>query len=294
MTSFAKSNTKNQPPLLFLLGEPNGETKHAFLDPVNQSPFLSEAEFPELQFQVECLSSGHGWLLLLSRQTSSLFFLNPFTRQKIDLPYRSSGFTAVAFSAPPTSPDCVVFAIQHQYEKCWNRYPYRVGKDFGVLMHAICNDGILYCMDSCGRIATFDANKKGDTWTEISSKNFKQVRLSCFFKFNGELYGVKLYGNYSAVETVYKLKLENGVAAAWEEVNDMRDHTMFLGPYGSCAAVGLDEKLLQKKIFLARDDPTSKCLIFDFDEGNYKKTATVSSSEYSWCYSSVWIERSAA
>ena len=100
-------------------------------------------------------------------------------------------------------------------------YIYQIGKRFGVLMQAVCNDGILYCIDSCGRIATFDAHN-GD-WTAISGKNFQHVRLSCFFKFNGELFGVKLSGNYSAVQTIYKLKLENGVAAAWEEVKDMRD-----------------------------------------------------------------------
>jgi hypothetical protein len=72
-----------KPPLLFLLGEISGETKHGFFDPIRRT--FDIVHLQELECQAECLASRYGWLLILSRETSSLFFFNPLTRQRIDL-----------------------------------------------------------------------------------------------------------------------------------------------------------------------------------------------------------------
>ena len=58
-------------PLLFFLGEFSGETKNAIYDPLKKA--FSVVDFPELSFQLQCLASRQGWLLLLSRRTTSLF-----------------------------------------------------------------------------------------------------------------------------------------------------------------------------------------------------------------------------
>ncbi|KAI5318232.1 hypothetical protein L3X38_037940 [Prunus dulcis] len=92
-------------PMLFLLGEFSGESNHAWLNPKNHT-----SKFWQLEDQMRCLTSGFGWLLIQSRNTSSFF--NPFTRQRINLPYHDSVITAVAFSASPTSPDCTVFTYR--------------------------------------------------------------------------------------------------------------------------------------------------------------------------------------
>ena len=49
-------------PLLFFLGEFSGETKNAIYDPLKKA--FSVVDFPELSFQLQCLASGQGWLLL--------------------------------------------------------------------------------------------------------------------------------------------------------------------------------------------------------------------------------------
>ncbi|KAG5537414.1 hypothetical protein RHGRI_024743 [Rhododendron griersonianum] len=56
--------------------------------------------------------SKDGWLLM-SRGKHSVFFFNPFTKAKIDLPDlpHHYNFDAISFSCAPTSLECMVFGI---------------------------------------------------------------------------------------------------------------------------------------------------------------------------------------
>ncbi|XP_028057732.1 F-box protein At4g12382-like isoform X2 [Camellia sinensis] len=59
---------------------------------------------PELS-QARCLVSKHGWLLLFSSEPiSSLFFFNPFSRARIDLPWTISESVPVAEGKLPGPP----------------------------------------------------------------------------------------------------------------------------------------------------------------------------------------------
>ncbi|XP_055962152.1 F-box protein At4g00893-like [Mercurialis annua] len=76
------------------------------------------------------VSSNFDWLLL-SRMNCSLFFFNPFTREKIELPPYTFDdddgdeeedneefylhFTRLAFSAPPTSEECYVTGVSNKF-----------------------------------------------------------------------------------------------------------------------------------------------------------------------------------
>ncbi|CAL2272119.1 unnamed protein product [Prunus armeniaca] len=97
--------------MLFLLGEFSRESNHAWLNPKNHTSKSKLVKFRQLEDQMECLTSGFGLLLIQSRNTSSFFF-NPFTHQRINLPYHDSIVTAAAFSASSTSPDCTVFTYR--------------------------------------------------------------------------------------------------------------------------------------------------------------------------------------
>ncbi|GAB4843575.1 hypothetical protein Ancab_013540 [Ancistrocladus abbreviatus] len=77
-------------------------------DPLPFKPY--RFHIPELQDTV-CLASNFGWLLL--RHGTSIFFLNPFTRSRMDLPPLNHQVHEIsAFSSPPISPDCVVLILQ--------------------------------------------------------------------------------------------------------------------------------------------------------------------------------------
>ncbi|XP_022642981.1 F-box/kelch-repeat protein At1g57790-like [Vigna radiata var. radiata] len=67
---------------------------------------------PELD-GARCLASYEGWLLLFGE--GSLFFFCPFSRAKIELPncpLTDASEHVAAFSAPPTSEDCIVFTVK--------------------------------------------------------------------------------------------------------------------------------------------------------------------------------------
>ncbi|CAN1131498.1 F-box/kelch-repeat protein At1g57790, partial [Linum perenne] len=74
--------------------------------------------FDRLLGDAHIYSSGYGWLLLARR--SRFFFLNPSTGNVMDLPrlpeYPAFHYNRMGFSAPPTSPDCVVFGLIDMFD----------------------------------------------------------------------------------------------------------------------------------------------------------------------------------
>ncbi|GMY16501.1 F-box protein At1g49360-like [Fagus crenata] len=293
--SIVVSPTKT--PLLFFLGEFSGETKHGFFDPISQTFTITHLQ--ELECQAECLASRFGWLLILSRSTSSLFFFNPITRQRINLPYRNRFINAATFSAPPNSPGCTVFAIETssfitQFHidtfvmggLGWTSHEYSFSTNkFSNVVQAVCSNGVLHCVDSSGRIGTFDV--KFGTWRIIPSHKFDRVCTPYLVEFKGKIFAAKK-GASGVIEKIYKLKLRSGVAT-WEE-EELGDVSLFLGPFGSCGLWALDG-IMNKKLFVSDYGPKSKCVIYNVDGRDYKKAKTFSVNSFSWCYTPVWIER---
>ncbi|PIN23695.1 hypothetical protein CDL12_03588 [Handroanthus impetiginosus] len=72
----------------------------------NNSYYL---EFPELM-DAEVLYSKYGWLLM-SKDEFMLFFFNPFTRKKIELPPTTKSFFSICFTSPPTDSNCIIFGF---------------------------------------------------------------------------------------------------------------------------------------------------------------------------------------
>lgn len=226
--------------MLFLLGESN----HAWLNPKNHTSNSKLVKFPQLEDQTECLASVFGWLL--SRNTYSLFFFNPFTHQRINLPCHDSVITTAVFSTSPTSLDCTVFTYRMPSifgicidtllvgQETWIHHVFvRDPSFFGGLIQAIYNKGCFYCVDPYGKIATFDA--KLGTWNIVLGNGFERA-CSYFFEFNGDIFAMKKKSDSTFVEKLERLKVEGG-KYGWEEV-DLGclgdDVTLFLGPYGSC------------------------------------------------------------
>ncbi|CAL9037899.1 unnamed protein product [Musa banksii] len=74
-------------------------------------PKCCEMSLPHLR-GATCMESKDGWLL--ATRERELFFFNPFSTQVINLvmyPDRKSSHRLFTFTEPPTSPDCVVFAV---------------------------------------------------------------------------------------------------------------------------------------------------------------------------------------
>ncbi|GKC69175.1 hypothetical protein Tco_1115058, partial [Tanacetum coccineum] len=108
--------------------------------------------------------SKFGWLLFKSMHFHCLVFFNPFTGDLRKLPRMDEYFMSVCFSAPPTSPDCMVvgFTRQDVYvhfvarEPSWHtlgvgsysiRFPTFIGRN----LYALRNEGELFALKDLGK-----------------------------------------------------------------------------------------------------------------------------------------------
>lgn len=148
-------------------------------------------------------------------QKPRLFFFNPVSRRRIDLPFPYPPCSAAAFSAPPTSPHCTVIAIQRDnnlsidqfnvhvlkldnHNNTWTRLANNsvASTAFGTVMQTVYSNGIFNLMDLEGRISSFDI--KQGSLEVISVKQFDCDGGSYLVEFNGEIFGV-----LGSIERVY-------------------------------------------------------------------------------------------
>lgn len=151
-------------------------------------------------------------------------------------------------------------------------------------------NGVFYCADMQGRISSFDT--KNWEYRVLAWKHFREAGGRFLVEHNGEIFAVKK-GSNGIPEKVYKIKFGDDFiaheAATWEEVKDLRDATLFLGPHGACACSGLDEDL-QNIIFVAELGPQSELVCSKFNEGvECMDVVKFDAREFSSLHAPVWI-----
>ncbi|CAN0902279.1 Probable beta-1,3-galactosyltransferase 3 [Linum grandiflorum] len=121
-------------PLTKHITDPLSEiVKHPFLLRPSTYEFYSPAYTKTYYYQpglpgARILSSNYGWLLMSLGKTN-LFFFNPSTGDSINLPPHNDSrrfrlYNLMSFSAPPTSPDCVVFGLVDAPPYCYVHYTF--------------------------------------------------------------------------------------------------------------------------------------------------------------------------
>ncbi|XP_077242186.1 F-box/kelch-repeat protein At3g18720-like [Tasmannia lanceolata] len=271
----------------------NKETKHAFFNPSTGE--LYQAKFPKLISSAKCLSSRHGWLLLLARANSSLFFYNPFTGAKIDLPYLEGYMDAASFINPPTSPNCritaicdcgerfnpnvIVINVCRFGEKTWTSYTFH-GTNFGMVKDVIFCGEIFYCMDSFGRLGAF--NVENGTWNIICSSKCQTICDSYLVEYGGELFA-GVGARYGIFRCLYKF-----VQANWVEVKALQNEVwLFLGPNGSNVTLnswnGMD-----KRIYVGGFQPNCMCCSYGY--GNEEREVVLACPEFELFCTPIWVE----
>ncbi|PIN19800.1 hypothetical protein CDL12_07531 [Handroanthus impetiginosus] len=131
-------------------------------------------DFPELM-DTEILYSKYGWLLM-SKHEVMLFFFNPFTKEKIELPPTNTSFSSICFTSPPTSSSCVVFGILYTSslstidfsfikvgDEKWESHTSDLGSEhfWRSTCPPVFLNGVYYCLDcTFGNIMMFDLTKE--------------------------------------------------------------------------------------------------------------------------------------
>ncbi|KAK9146823.1 hypothetical protein Sjap_006726 [Stephania japonica] len=277
-----------------------GNDEHVIIDPMDNERKLQIIDLPQLiNFPfIQCLASNHGWLLMLSREDTTLFFYNPFTQAKVDLPYRRSLFEAAAFTAPPTSPDCVIYGFA------------AVRAVVASTSSGADGDGgnnKLWCVDCLGRVGVFEI--EGGVWRVVcgvKSEKVRSVGVGGVVEVGGELVvGVRRKGaGKRGLGELYVLK-ENksggGGEMGWEKIDggELGGGGVYLGGIGGgvvvdgIGGVGREDQL--GEVFFA-DDFGGWCCVYgkeSTDTSHLKWKLQLGNPSLGLKYTPVWIHKSA-
>eukprot|EP00268_Persea_americana_P002030 TRINITY_DN10601_c0_g2_i5.p1 TRINITY_DN10601_c0_g2~~TRINITY_DN10601_c0_g2_i5.p1 ORF type:complete len:706 (-),score=62.90 TRINITY_DN10601_c0_g2_i5:107-2224(-) len=237
---------------------------YKFFDPMTKRVYA--IDIPELYGATIHFSNG-GWVLV-SLDITSLFFFNPFTKERIDLPDLIFFFSSISFSSIPTSPDCVVIAVINVepfdcilISTCspgaqgWAKYIC----DGGVspLFHVdgtnpVFRNGLFYCPGQEGNLGVYNIIE--DTWNVLKIPMPLEVpRGHCFLmESKGELLLVYLLCTEIHIFSLDESKM------VWVEVEVLEDLTLFLSRSTSLAMIANKEatttatKDMMNKVYISR------------------------------------------
>ncbi|PWA64733.1 hypothetical protein CTI12_AA342050 [Artemisia annua] len=133
-----------------------------FFDPMfGDKYFIKTPRELELVGELKIHCSRYGWLLM-RKSDGPLSFFNPFTSDTRELP-RDPSLESFGFSAPPSSPDCMVVGFTSIYE--WHVHVLFVGRESSWCEYALSygdNDPYFYRFPAfCGQDVYALCNEKG-------------------------------------------------------------------------------------------------------------------------------------
>nr|GLL31718.1 F-box/kelch-repeat protein At1g57790-like [Ipomoea trifida] len=224
-------------------------------------------DIPDLAHTV-LLHSNNGWLLM-SRGQKTLFFINPFTKERVDLPEPEHSFgdwKSAIFVSDPTSPDCKVFGVvsflddwAHFFtirrgENSWVRH---IFDDFSPRMfqsecHPVFHNQKLYCLGKHGEMGVFEFNPD----TEETKYSVQEVLCSPPEDETFESYLVECEGELMAVFLSYMgtkisvVRLDEE-RMEWRKVESLGDFMVFIS-VGTSFARKKTVEGMENKIYFPR------------------------------------------
>lgn len=273
----------DKPPWLMYL--PKRGNLFELYDPLQQKMYT--LNLPELAKSTVCYSRD-GWLLMRKSTPNEMFFFNPFTRKRINVPKCVLSYDAIAFSCAPTSGTCVLLAFKHvQYgvtttSTCHPEATEWVTEDLHFTLHygsdklkhsnVIYAKRRFYCLDGHGRLYHFEPSSRewGYTSTRYplcpylhryiyerkKKRIFLAVRKGVFFK-------MITCGGEKPI--VYKLDYLD-----WEEINSttIDGLTIFASLYS--AEMRLNLPWMRNSVYFPRlRFNVKRCVSYSFDEERY-------------------------
>ncbi|KAJ4973766.1 hypothetical protein NE237_006940 [Protea cynaroides] len=244
--------------------------------PMYNSRYTLELE--EELFGAWICFSKDSWLLLFQGE-GNMFFFNPFTKARIELPDfpHDNGFDAFCFTSTPTSPNCIVFGIHsdsykvkifitHVGEESWNVYHLKNNKRWRVFncinmsvslssisfypsqSNPVFYGGLFYCLDEQGKLGYFDPERGRWTVFRTSWKlDVWKYDQNFLVECDGNLLAV-FVGTLGRWIRVYRLDQPKMI---WKNVKSLGDWMLFLSE-NTCFSTKAAVRGMGNKIYIPR------------------------------------------
>ena len=239
-----------------------------FIDPLlGDKYFLKNSKVLTDEHDWECYSR-FGWLLFWKRDLNCLVFFNPFTNDLRELPETEHDLESLCFSAPPTSPDCMVvgFTTERVYIHYVNKKRTWRGLRFDINPSPVCSSGF-YGQDlyvSCEQGELFVINnigKRGNSWERVEAEAPKGYCRSPtqYFITNCDQHNLLVsVGKYGEAVEVF---MHNEYEEKWEKIDSVGKHTIYIcGAAGFC--IEAKEPKMENKIFFPRLHTKNRRVVF--------------------------------
>ncbi|XP_051149358.1 F-box/kelch-repeat protein At1g57790-like [Andrographis paniculata] len=246
-----------------------------------------------------------GWILFHDSDIGAMNFYNPPSAEWIELPEIDLNFCRAGFTAPPTSPNCVVFLLHScRTEACVNAITWRPGdmawtyfkyeyehpsisstwKIVGdnrdenpscsyTWKSIVVRDGIFYSFNIFGDIGIFDPVRR--TWRARSCKRLKSIwhmNKVCwdYYMFMAEYRGDFFLAQTSGYRFLNIYKLDE-VSYRWYKVKDLGGATFFTSTITSLIRDDLPHVMQNCVYFPEIVDNDRHCKVYSMKLNRYYK-----------------------
>ncbi|PWA80852.1 hypothetical protein CTI12_AA192940 [Artemisia annua] len=246
-----------------------GKHTITLIDPMfGDKYFIKTPRELELISELKIHCSRYGWLLM-RKDDRPLFFFNPLTSDTRELP-RGPYLESFDFSAPPTSPDCMVVGFGyecHVYilfvgrESSWRKYALSFGNDdpylyryptfYGGDVYALCNGKGVDVFKELGvedDKLIWDCVLKESPISQCTSKA-QHFLVKCDHKYKCDQHLILVIVSESG-ESVEVLR-PNEDTDEWEKIDDIGRHMIYIDDK-TCLCMEAKTSKMENKIYFRR------------------------------------------
>ncbi|KAJ0949643.1 hypothetical protein HanRHA438_Chr01g0040871 [Helianthus annuus] len=279
-------------PWLMMLDKERGVI--SFTDPMFGDTYFIKTPH-EFIGNVEIHCSMYGWLLI-RKQDEPLMFYNPFTRDMRELPLVPY-LDSFCFSAPPTSPDCMVVGFttrleRHVYihfvarEPSWRRFSLNFYDDaswrrfnlnfYDDALHwfhfATQYERNLYALYYNGGVGFIDTENRDYTWQEGPISSCRSTKQNFLMRCDQRLLLVVAseFGESVEVFTLNDSK-------EWEKIESLGRHAIYITGK-ACLCIEAKTPEMANKIYFPRLHSENRKIVFYSLETRRYHTSNVEES----------------
>ncbi|KAM0053352.1 hypothetical protein Hdeb2414_s0007g00258701 [Helianthus debilis subsp. tardiflorus] len=279
-----------------------------FIDPIyGEKYFIKTPQELKGDYQIYC--SRYGWLLLY-KSSGPLVFFNPLTsdiRKLPEVPYMQS----FCFSAPPTSPNCIVVGFT---TGTWDVYVHFVSGESSWRLDSLdfgsdhpysfdfptFNGRDIYALCSNKRIEAFrDIADDDFTWDEVTNNVPIKSSADYFLSSCDQHLLLVIVGAFGESLEVFKL---NDSSDGWEKMDGLGKHMIYISNT-SCICLEAKSPEMGNKIYFPRllHNDDRKIVFYSletrkyhtFDDNNIQEGFGTDLFKTNYlCYPHTWIEPS--